>query len=197
MSFRLIGGSSDLSGVVNDMNQNILEMKNREITEIFKDEAGTRRVLLGKGADDFYGLKVSKTGYDVYTANGTQLIFNSDTSLLKIAEEGTVTSPAIAAPSAGSSNSSTAEVTTSVISSDGTIPPVLFFLSGHRPLPYQTLITNTASPYGYTIGHTIYGNATLSGSNEVIVSILAFNAHPGNALAAFDITYYVLQETIT
>lgn len=91
MSFKLIGGGSSLDTAVSDINQNILELKGREVTEIFKDDTGTRRVLLGKGADGFYGLRVSQEGVDVYTATLAQLVFNSDNNLFKIVASGTTT----------------------------------------------------------------------------------------------------------
>lgn len=84
MSFKLLGGGSNLDSIVSDVNQNISELKNRETTEIFKDDTGTRRVLLGKGQDGFYGLKVSQEGQDVYSAADDELIFNSNQNVFKI-----------------------------------------------------------------------------------------------------------------
>lgn len=103
MSFKLLGGGSDLSTVISDVNQNILELKGREVTEIFKDDTGTRRVLLGKGQSGFYGLKVSKEGFDVYAAENDDLIFNSDQNIFKIVQTGTLeTGPnSVATGSAG------------------------------------------------------------------------------------------------
>lgn len=37
-----------------------------------------------------YGIKVSKPGFDVFTATGNQLIFKSDTDLIKVVLSGTV-----------------------------------------------------------------------------------------------------------
>lgn len=62
----------------------IRDLNKRERVDIFKDDAGTRRVLLGKGSNGFYGLKVSPEGVDVYTATDDQLIFNSDQNVFKI-----------------------------------------------------------------------------------------------------------------
>jgi hypothetical protein len=84
MSFQLIGAGSDLASTQTQMNKNILELKNNETTQIFKDDTGTRRVLLGKGENGFYGLKVSKDGEDVFTAGDDQLIFNSTQNVFKI-----------------------------------------------------------------------------------------------------------------
>jgi hypothetical protein len=91
MSFQLIGAGSDLSSTQTQMNKNILELKNNETTQIFKDDSGTRRVLLGKGADGFYGVKVSQEGVDVVSADLADLVFNSNNNLFKIVASGTGT----------------------------------------------------------------------------------------------------------
>lgn len=83
---QLIGGGSDLTSTQSQMNQNLLEIKGREVTEFFKDDTGTRRVMLGKGKDGFYGLKVSQEGSDVYDATNDQLVFNSDNNVFKIVD---------------------------------------------------------------------------------------------------------------
>lgn len=90
MSFQLIGAGSDLSSTQTQINKNLLELKNNETTTVFKDDAGTRRVLLGKGADGFYGVKVSQEGIDVYSAADNELVFNSSQNVFKVSEAGTV-----------------------------------------------------------------------------------------------------------
>jgi len=80
--------NGDLGSVVNQVNQNIAQQNTDSITKIFKDDAGTRRVLLGKGADGFYGLKVSPEGTDVYSATDDELIFNSSQDVFKIVQTG-------------------------------------------------------------------------------------------------------------
>ena len=77
----------------NQVNDLATEVRSKDVTQIFKDDTGTRRVLLGKGADGFYGLKVSPPGVDVYTATDAQLVFNSDQNIFKIvaSDTGTVT----------------------------------------------------------------------------------------------------------
>lgn len=91
MSFQLIGAGSDLNSTQTQMNKNILELKNNETTTIFKDDTGTRRVLLGKGADGFYGVKVSEAGKDVYSASDDELVFNSGQNVFKIVQTGEIT----------------------------------------------------------------------------------------------------------
>lgn len=51
------------------------------------------RVLLGNqlsGGVNFYGMKVSKEGYDVNTATDDQLVFNSSQNVFKIVSSGTI-----------------------------------------------------------------------------------------------------------
>lgn len=101
MSYQMIGGdTNNLDTVVGQINQNIAQLKVDEQTKIVKDDTGTRRVLLGKGADGFYGLKVSKGSYDVYSTDDENLIFNSNNNLFKIIDSGTVSIPSGTTPSA-------------------------------------------------------------------------------------------------
>ena len=88
---RLLGGGSDLSTVVNDMNTNLLDLKGREVTQVFKDDNGNPRVILGKAPDGTYGLKVSKDGYNVTSASNDQLVFNSSQNTLKVILTDTMT----------------------------------------------------------------------------------------------------------
>lgn len=91
MTFQLVGGDTgNLDAVVNQVNQNIAQLKVQDTTNIFKDDAGTRRVLLGKGKDGFYGLKVSQEGTDVYDGANADMVFNSDNNLFKIVSSDTV-----------------------------------------------------------------------------------------------------------
>lgn len=90
MGFQLIGGdTTNTSAIVNQVNQNIAQLKVQDVTNIFKDDTGTRRVLLGKGKDGFYGMKVSQAGTDVYDGADEDMVFNSDNNLFKIALTGT------------------------------------------------------------------------------------------------------------
>ena len=76
----------------NQVNDLATEVRSKDVTQIFKDDVdATRRVLLGKGADGFYGLKVSPAGVDVYTATDAQLIFNSNQNVFKIVTSGSAT----------------------------------------------------------------------------------------------------------
>lgn len=89
MSFKPILSSNSQeqnNGLITDM---FREVYARETTEVYKDDTGTRRVLIGKGADGFYGLKVSKPGFDVYDTADVNLGFNSDTPTLRLLQQDT------------------------------------------------------------------------------------------------------------
>ncbi len=79
-----VNSSSSQAAITNEINNLQRELKNKDTVQVFKDDTGTRRVLLGKGADGFYGVKVSQEGNDVYDAADENLVFNSDNNLFKI-----------------------------------------------------------------------------------------------------------------
>lgn len=184
MSYKNIGGGSSLQGIVNDMNQNINELKNREVTEIFKDDTGTRRVLLGKGADDFYGMKVSKPGLDVYDASNDELIFNSNQNVFKIVKTGSSSIDATSA-TAGSTVTSTIPHGLSFIP----IPWVFWNQTGNN---YEAL--PTWSSYSASGGSVLFGGFF---SYEVNDTNLVLQFLPGatSNYGVFNFTYYLLQET--
>ena len=185
MSFKLIGGGSNLDTVVSDMNQNILELKGNERAQIFKDDAGVRRVLLGKGANGFYGLKVSKEGFDVTEVTDADLVFSSDRSTLKIALAGgaNVTKQTLAI---GGANYDSGSATTTIAHGLGYIPIVLATTqSGGYILPYTY---RSESGAGF-MQHTI--EASVDGTNLYITdSAFGYN-HADNA-QDLDVYYYLL-----
>lgn len=199
---KLLGGSSDLNGVVTDMNQNILEMKNREVTEIFKDDTGVRRVLLGKGANGFYGLKVSKPTFDVFDASDSELIFNSNQNVLKVLASGTTVltptntgAPNYTISTGGYFQSVTFE------NPDGGTPGVIAFFTSPDPLSSGGAYYLTGNPQTLPVIFTI-GAVTMIFSYDVpsptearfqvglIGASLNWNSPPD-----FSFTYYILQET--
>jgi hypothetical protein len=90
MSFNPILPSSSSGANNTQINKLAADVRGSKVTQVFKD-AKDRRVLLGRGKDDFYGLKVSKPGFDVYSASDDNLIFNSNNNVFKILEKRTVT----------------------------------------------------------------------------------------------------------
>lgn len=84
--------ANSLATNFNQVNKLAQNVTNDQQVRIIKDETGTRRVLLGKGSNGFYGLKTSPASVDVYTATAAQLSFSSDTSFTVLVS-GTFTFP--------------------------------------------------------------------------------------------------------
>lgn len=186
MNFRpLSTQNSDITnlGQINDM---MRELSKLDEIQIFKDDSGTRRVLLGKGKDGFYGLKVSQPGVDVWDAANDELVFNSEQNVFKIVQD-PVTVP-VTAP-ANTTNSTT------IAHNLGYKPAIVAFLeagvaSGARtPLPTWTSATRDDAN-GFVKFNT-WINAEVDGTN---VYIRFFNA-TGAAVGPLNVTYYLLQES--
>lgn len=171
--------NGQIAATTNDV---IREQQASQITQVFKDDTGTRRVLLGKGADGFYGLKVSEEGTDVYSAGDSELIFNSNNNVFKIVDEGTVILPDV---SAGSSQM------VSYTHNLGFIPAVVSFvdIGGFAfPIPYLN-ITGTAP---ITIDHAV----TISLLSESTITFTIVQATASVAtLGNLPVKFYLLQET--
>lgn len=109
MSTNALSGAASNEQLANAVNSIIRDISGSQRTQIFKDDSGVRRVLLGKGLNGFYGLKVSEEGTDVYDAADADLVFNSNDNVFKIVNSGFIESPAltIADPGAGNFASNT------------------------------------------------------------------------------------------
>lgn len=55
----------DMATLVAAINENFALLENINRTQIFKDETGVNRIILGRFPDGTYGLIVSKPTYDV------------------------------------------------------------------------------------------------------------------------------------
>lgn len=194
MSFKLLGGGSDLPNIVNDVNQNILELKGREVTEIFKDETGTRRVLIGKGPNGFYGLKVSSPGYDVFETADANLVFNSDQNVFKVVLSGSIPLPQVGMPDPGAGTYAEGQSTlVSGVHGLGFTPAVIAYIefsSGLRAaMPYtaHTVSGATASWQTYT--------PIVSATNfRIDVRYIVYGG-PASSFSTATVKYYLLQET--
>ena len=198
MTFKLIGGdTNDMSQVVNQVNQNIAELKTQDVTNITKDDTGTRRVLLGKGKDGFYGLKVSQPGVDVYDGSDSEMAFNSDNNVFKIIQTGT----ASITPPTPWSPGDTRRVTIAhnlgykpvhmVYVDNPAISGVGYYVPGLAALPsmvhlvssYVAVMTSSAS----VDNNNLY--IDLNWFNELGTNATGFNIYTWNY------KYYILQET--
>lgn len=177
MSMQLIGGDANNAQLANTANDIIREVQAMQTTEIFKDDTGTRRVLLGKGADGFYGLKVSKPTFDVYTAGADDLAFNSDQNVFKIAQSGTVTLTA----------DGTDSLSETVAHGLGYIPAVIayaVYANGYHPLPLVSI--HVGSGVGRFQANFYVDATNVTFYNEGYVGYVA---------ETITIKYYLLQET--
>lgn len=171
-------------GLINNM---VRDLNAKEVTEIFKDDAATRRVLLGKGANGFYGLKVSPAGVDVYDATDDQLIFNSGQNVFKIVNADTV--PISHSHTANSARS------TSVPHGQSGVPVVVAFAND---------LVAPGVPTGVSYNMPFLYPA-VSGGNLVISTYLYLYVDGTNITVASwsanvttivsNVRYYILQET--
>lgn len=193
MSFKLLGGGSDLNGVVSDMNQNILELKGREVTEVFKDDTGVRRVLSGKRGDD-YGLFVSKPTFDVFTAADDELIFNSGQNVFKIVQSGTIESPALSIADPGAQYASD-DAITSLEHGLGYKPAVIGYLDNlgvYYQLPfYFPRGTGTSAAIAWPFLQISVDDTNVNLNFNVTV----FDQSWSSTVGDFTVKYYLLQET--
>lgn len=171
---------SSASQVTNQINGVARDLQALQTTQIFKDDTGTRRVLLGKGADGFYGLKVSKAGTDVFDGNAEDMVFNSNNNIFKIVDTGTA-SVAFAADG-------TTETTT-----------IAHGLS-YKPIVFAFIDQNGISQILPSVGVYIAG-ANAGKTYQVIswgvddTNVYFYNQSQLQGSACPDITYYLLQET--
>lgn len=192
MSFQLIGAGSDLSGTQTQMNKNILELQNNERTTIFKDDTGTRRVLMGKGPNGFYGLKVSKDTFDVYDAADEDLVFNSGQNVFKIVQSGTTETPGISLNTGGAFYGADSNTTT-VTHNLGYIPAAMVYIDNgtyYEPVSGGLDWSQVGAAAFFLLGYGFTVNDT---SLRIYTRCFGYNTNqtePG-----YTVKYYLLQET--
>lgn len=190
MTFKGVLSTNSNSSNWNQVNGLAKQVQAREVTQVFKDDIdSTRRVLLGKGADGFYGLKVSPPGVDVYTAADSELVFNSNQNVLKIVATGTISMPNATGAIPGTPSVAYASANTGIIS---TTPLMVIGLdtggsfSNSLPIAFfddSGLLTQTVNIY-----------TTIVSSDNVYVNVQVKAYYPTSATSG-TIKYYVLQET--
>ena len=186
--------AADDSAVLNSLNSAIRELNNRDVTQLFKDDTGTYRVLLGKGSNGFNGLKVSQTGKDVTTATDSELVFNSDQNVFKIVDSGTIITTQFTTtnPGAGSFKAESSIVGT-YTHNLGYVPVVIAFMgdsSSYSMLPF-TDYTNSGGSQAWWWTMSVQANTT---TIQVTVDVMSYGA--GIAIASdYSIKFYLLQET--
>lgn len=193
MGVSFVSGQASNGDIANSLNAAIREQNAMQQTQIFKDDTGTRRVLLGKGADDFYGLKVSQPGEDVYTAEDDELVFNSDNNVLKIVFSGT-------AAQTVASLAQDATDTVTVAHNLGYIPAAIIYLNGtgstyltadRHYTPPVTVPVKVGATYYPGVIHTF----ELDSTNIYFKVTNSSAATPITDIGTVNWKYYLLQET--
>lgn len=175
---------AQIEKVVKQVNEGLRQISNEDKTKVYKDESGTNRVLLGQGADNFYGMKVSQEGVDVYGAADEDLVFNSDHNLFKIISSGYTTV-------SGSLVSGTNPTTTTVPHSLGYPPTIIAYLqytNGSHMLPYVSVgLVGTADAGKVNWMIDVHADSTNM--------YFTFTDSGQSTGGTYTIKYYIIQET--
>ena len=172
---------SSAAQVTNQINSVARDVQAMQTVQLFKDETGVRRVLLGRQADGSYGLKVSQPTFDVYEATNDDLIFNSSQNVFKIVQSGTATMGDIVGNSTTSVN---------VSHGLGFAPIPLVFWDGgssYMQLPFFSAVTTS----GVDLALDGWFFASVSSTD------LTISCSSATYTTSTDTTfkYYLLQET--
>ncbi len=199
-----VPGDVSNEDVVNNINNVVRELNNRDTVQVFKDDTGTRRVLLGKGKDGFYGIKVSQEGSDVYDASDDDLVFNSNQNVFKVVATGNTTIPSF--------DSTTGYSSVTVPHGQNHIPLVQIYANGaivdgsisiistgYIPLPITFSPVALASNYYFeNTGGGTYRPLGLNYAVDDTNIYIQAGCDPSLSSFIFDdvpVTYYILQET--
>ena len=191
-------GSSDQANW-NQVNSLAKDVQNSKVTQVFNDSTD-RRVLLGKGKDDFYGLKVSKPGFDVYDATDDELAFNSDQNVFKIVLSGTTS------VSISGSFPSFVPQTATVAHGLGTTPAFTVYVENPNYSTLTGLIASsgqglTATPFTVYYNNSVTVEALLTisaradATNLYIDIINLTLVSTGFPSWTWNLKYYIMQET--
>lgn len=174
-----VPGDVNQEELINHLNNVIREINNRDTVQVYKDETGTRRVILDKD-----GLRTSASGVDAHSATNDQLTFNSNNNVFKIIDSGTE----VVAGVAGSTVVGSVDISGLNLSN----PPLLVVavrnpLSGtaYFPTPYilnPSSTTNFVSTLAWVDSDTVYLQVDIGSGATGYTGDWSFK-------------YYILQET--
>jgi hypothetical protein len=184
-----VPGDINQQDTINALNNTVREINARDTTQVFKDDTGTRRVLLGKGDNGFHGIKVSQAGNDVYTAADDKLVLSSDFNMFKIVGSGRTTI---------SHAASTLYNTASVSHGVGRPPIVAAFLDysgSYSQLPFTVFADALSADAGKMLQHVDWR----SDDSEVVFRLhTPQSASPETlytSVFTVPIKYYLMVET--
>jgi hypothetical protein len=187
MAVPQVPGDVNQDDLINSVNNVVRELNNKEQVQVFKDEAGTRRVILDKD-----GLRTSPAGVDVYTATNDQLTFNSNNNVFKIVATYDLTIPSCSLNTGGANYSSGTPTGETVSHNLGYAPAIMAFVSNggsYVPLPW----THTA---GWGSGGFAYISILCSvDDTEVSVSANISGYNTVTSEPELTVKVYLLQET--
>lgn len=214
--FTPLNPNSDMSNMVNQINQNFAQLDNENVTKVFKGANSDNKLIEGRLPNSLgYGMilydanglpsiymavdnsgnpimKVAKPGKDATTAGNSDLIFNSSQNVFKIISTGTLSMPSVPAATPGGSQTRTVDVSTDIVA--GTPLIVMGFYSDGRILPHNNL-RNSGSFYAEIADTTSIFSYIDNGF--VVVRAVCTNYYDAGSAGNFTIRYYILQETST
>jgi hypothetical protein len=174
----------------NQVNNLAKDVAGKERVQIYKDDTGTRRVLIGKGKNGFYGVKTTPEGVDVYEAEDSDLTFNSNNNVFKVVDTTTLT---LTRPA------STNYTTVSYTHNLGFIPAMQAYVytdTTYYPLPYTDI--NISGGAGTDYGK-VRQHISISSNSTTTTIAIKTPSNAWNALDAVDQDFsfkiYLLQET--
>lgn len=157
-------------------------------------DATNPRIFLGYqnvNGTDFYGMKVSKTGYDVTTEVNSNLVFNSSQNVFKIVASGTINTTSLNATSAANSYANNSVIITQTHGLGYNPAFVAFMLYGANYIGMPWTVYGNAG--ATTASWATYSVLVDSLNVYIQVQLLIYN---GSVTAsAVPIKYYLLQET--
>lgn len=178
----ITSGATQSPSMVN-MGQRNIDMRSGNL---FVRDANNPRIFLGQqnvNGTDFYGMKVSKPGFDVTTATNDNLIFNSSQDVFKIVKSGTIAVP--------TNVTSGVPLITLIPHGLSYVPiPLIYFTfdgSSYQQLPAATGFAVTSVFVGFN--DWIY--ATTDATN---IEIVFYSAVTGN-YGTLNYKYFLLQES--
>lgn len=164
-------------------------------------DGSNNRVILGFqqggfGTKDF-GFKISQEGYDVLTADDSQIIMSSAFNLFKIVDTGTLSTPDVTLSAvAGTWASNSASVSTPHGITSGQAPIVIGFVyvdGVYTNMPY-TVFANRLSTAPLSISYTISSDET-----NVTLTKWGQTYFPSNGSVTYsggeNVKFYIMQET--
>lgn len=190
----------DMGTLVNAVNNNFRQVEAENRTKVIKDEEGIDRVIMGRLPDSTYGIKVSKPGIGVLTADDNDLIFSSSNNLFKIVDSGSIPMEMPTVP-AGQNR-----LVTAIVEHDlGYSPLTIAWLSYTNPQVPGSIQTRQFG--SGSIGTRLVNSSTMNityVSDETIdagIDSITFTWNVSNALGMAEppvsatLKYYILSET--